>query len=159
MAALNVALNLLWVMLGIGICWQSVSLGLSGPGGPGSGLFPLIAGLLIAIPGGAMLLGQMVRGGGAAMQGEDLAPRFWMEAGAALRVALLVLVCGLMIAAIPHLGFAIAGALGIPLLFRTVAPESTWWHAAVVGVLAAGAVHVVFAVLLGTPLPRGPFGF
>ncbi len=159
MVALNVALNLLWVTLGIGICWQSVALGLSGPGGPGSGLFPLIAGLLIAIPGGAMLLGQAMRGGGAAMAGEELTPKFWMEPGAALRVALLVLVCGLMIATIPYLGFAIAGALGIPLLFRTVAPEASWWHAALVGVLAAGAVHLVFAVALGTPLPRGPFGF
>ena len=159
MPALTAALNLFWLVLGLAVCWQSVALGLSGPGGPGSGLFPLIAGLFVAIPGLGMLVAQAVRGGGAAMRGEELASRYWMAQGAALRVALLVLVCAGMIFAIPYLGFAVGGAIGIPLLFRTVAPESPWWFAVLVGVLAAGTVHLVFAVLLGTPLPRGPFGF
>ena len=65
----------------------------------------------------------------------------------------------LMIAAVPHLGFALAGTLGLPLLFRTVAPEARWWLALLVGVLASLAVHALFGVLLGMPLPRGPFGF
>lgn len=159
MSALNAGLNLFWLLLGAGICWQSVSLGLSGPGGPGSGLFPLIAGLMIALPGAAMLLAQVLRGGGAAMRGEDLAPRFWMAQGAALRVGLMIAVCAGMNAAIPYLGFAVTGAIGIPLLFRTVAPDSPWWFAILVGIGAAAAVHLIFAVALGTPLPRGPFGF
>lgn len=159
MSALNVALNLFWLALGLATCWQSVKLGLSGSGGPGSGLFPLLAGLMIAGPGAVMLLAQAMRGGRAAMRGEVLAPRFWMSRGAVLRVTLMVVVCAGMIFAIPYTGFAIAGAVGIPLLFRTVAPERPWWFAVLVGVIAAAAVHVIFAVLLGTPLPRGPFGF
>ena len=159
MAALNAALNLLWVVLGLAMCWQSLALGLSGPGGPGSGLFPLLAGMLIAGPGIAMLLAQLLRGGGAAMRGEELTPRFWMARGAALRVALMVAVSALMILGIPHLGFILAGVLGIPLLFRTVAPEAPWWFAVLVGALASAAVHLLFAIVLGTPLPRGPLGF
>ncbi|HYF09511.1 MAG TPA: tripartite tricarboxylate transporter TctB family protein [Acetobacteraceae bacterium] len=159
MAALNAALNLLWVALGLAMCWQSLALGLSGPGGPGSGLFPLLAGMLIAGPGIAMLLAQLLRGGGAAMRGEELTPRFWMARGAALRVALMVAVSALMILGIPHLGFILAGVLGIPLLFRTVAPEAPWWFAVLVGALASAAVHLLFAIVLGTPLPRGPLGF
>lgn len=159
MPALNAALNLFWVVLGLAICWQSATLGLSGPGGPGSGLFPLLAGALVAAPGAAMLIGQARRGGAAAMPGEELSPRYWMARGAAWRVAAMIVVVALMLAAIPSLGFALVGALGIPLLFRTVAPEAPWWFAAVVGVVAAGSVHLVFAILLGTPLPRGPFGF
>ena len=50
--------------------------------------------------------------------------------------------------------------LGLPLLFRVIAPEASWWLAAVAsGGTAASCVHVLFAVLLGTPLPRGPLGF
>ena len=159
MSALNVALNLFWLVLGAAICWQSIALGLSGPGGPGSGLFPLLAGLLIAIPGGCMLVAQALRGGGAAMRGEDLTPLFFMARGAATRVLLMIVICGGMIVAIPWLGFALGGAVGIPLLFRTVAPEAPWWFAILVGIAAGGAVHLVFATLLGTPLPRGPLGF
>lgn len=159
MAALNAGLNLFWLLLGAGIAWQSVLLGLSGPGGPGSGLFPLIAGAMIAAPGVAMLVAQAVRGGGAAMRGEELTPRFWMLQGAALRVALMIAVCTGMIAGIPYLGFAVTGAIGIPLLFRTVEPDSPWWFAILVGLGAAAAVHLIFAVALGTPLPRGPWGF
>ncbi len=159
MSALNAGLNLFWLLLGAGIVWQSCVLGLSGPGGPGSGLFPLLSGSLIAAPGAVMLVAQLLRGGGAAMRGEDLTPSFWMARGAALRVAAMGLVCAAMIAAIPHLGFAISGAIGIPLLFRTVEPGARWWFAIVVGVLAAAAVHLIFAVALGTPLPHGPLGF
>jgi len=72
MPALTAALNLFWLVLGLAVCWQSVALGLSGPGGPGSGLFPLIAGLFIAIPGLGMLVAQAVRGGGAALRREDV---------------------------------------------------------------------------------------
>lgn len=157
--ALNAALNLFWVLLGLATCWQSVALGLSGPGGPGSGLFPLLGALLVAVPGAVMLVAQAFRGGAAAMRGEELASQFWLARGAPLRVAWLVVVTAAMILAIPHLGFALAGALGIPLLFRTVSPEAPWWFAVLVGVVAAAAVHIVFAVLLGTPLPRGPLGF
>lgn len=158
MATLSAVLNLFWLALGLAICWQSVALGLSGPGGPGSGLFPLLGGLLIAAPGAAMLIAQAVRGGGAAMSGEELTPRFWMARGAASRVALMVVVAAAMIVTIPRIGFIEAGLVGIPLLFRTVAPESPWWFAILVGVLASAAVHLLFTSVLGTPLPRGLLG-
>ncbi len=159
MPRLNAALNLFWVAFGLGVCWQAAALGLVGPGGPGSGLFPMLAGLLIAVPGALLLVGQALRGGAAAMPGEDLPRHFWVAPGAPRRVGLLVAVVAAMILALPHLGFAVTGAIGLPLLFLTVAPESRWWVAVLVGVLASAGVHLLFGVLLGTPLPRGPFGF
>jgi hypothetical protein len=68
-------------------------------------------------------------------------------------------VLAVMIVAVPTLGFALTGAIGLPILFRVIAPEAPWWRAILVGALAAFAVHLLFAVALGTPLPRGPFGF
>lgn len=158
MARIDSAVSLFWLLLGLALCQQSVALGLGGPGGPGSGLFPLLAGLLIAGGGAGLLLRHVLTGGGHA-PGEEIADRFWPAPGAALRVGALLLVIVLMMLAVPWLGFALSGALGLPVLFRVIAPEAPWWKAIVVGCAAAAMVHLLFAVALGTPLPRGPFGF
>lgn len=156
MSRLNIGVALFWVLFGLALAQQSVALGLSGPGGPGSGLFPLLAALLI-LGGGAGTLVQIALRQPAA--GDGMAGRFWPERGSALRVVLLLVVMAAMILAVPHLGFALVGAIGLPLLLRTIAPDFSWWRAILVGAIAASCVHLLFAVLLGTPLPRGPFGF
>lgn len=158
MRVLNTGLSLFWVLFGLALGQQSVALGVSGPGGPGSGLFPLLAALLIGGGGAALLLRDVVRRGAPA-PGEEIAYRFWPEPGSARRVLMLLGVMGAMVLAVPWLGFALAGAIGLPLLYRTIAPTAPFWKAALVGVVAAAGVHLLFAVLLGTPLPRGPFGF
>jgi len=158
MARIDLAVSLFWFVLGLALCHQSVALGLGGPGGPGSGLFPLLAGLLMAAGGAGLMIRNVLSGGGHA-PGEEIAARFWPAPGAALRVVLLLVVLAVMIVAVPTLGFALTGAIGLPILFRVIAPEAPWWRAILVGALAAFAVHLLFAVALGTPLPRGPFGF
>jgi len=155
MPALNIGLSLFWLLFGLALAHQSLALGLGGPGGPGSGLFPLLAAILIAMGGVGVLLRDVVWG----VHEGEFTPRFWMARGAALRVGLLVLVMIGMILAVPKLGFALSGAIGLPLLFRTIAPRSPGWFALLVGIVAAGIVHLLFAVMLGTPLPRGPLGF
>ncbi|MEI6160079.1 MAG: tripartite tricarboxylate transporter TctB family protein [Roseococcus sp.] len=155
MQALNIGLSLFWVLFGLGLGQQSLALGLGGPGGPGSGLFPLLAASLIILGALGVLIQDLRRGSPSG----DVAERFWMARGAAMRVSLLILVMVGMILAVPHLGFALSGALGLTLLFRTIAPHSAWWFALLVGAIAAAIVHLLFAVLLGTPLPRGPLGF
>jgi len=155
MPALNIGMSLFWVLFGLALAHQSLALGLGGPGGPGSGLFPLLAAILITAGGAGVLLRDLLRG---VPEGE-LTPRFWMARGAALRVGLMVVVTTGMILVVPKLGFALSGAIGLPLLFRTIAPRSSWWFALLVGIVAAGIVHLLFAVMLGTPLPRGPLGF
>lgn len=156
MPRLNIGLALFWVLFGLALAQQSVALGPGGSGGPGSGLFPLLAALLIRV-GGAGTLIQAALEQPAATGG--VLERFWPEAGSALRVILLLVVMAAMILAVPHLGFALVGAIGLPLLFRTIAPRFSWLHAILVGLVAAACVHLLFAILLGTPLPRGPFGF
>lgn len=151
MSALNLGVSLFWVLCGLALAQQSWVLGLSGPGGPGSGLFPLLAAVLITTGGLGVLAQDILRG--------VSARPFWPAAGAGRRVGLLILVMAAMILAVPHLGFALTGALGLPLLFRTLAPHAAWWMAMLVGAVAASIVHLLFAVLLGTPLPRGPLGF
>jgi hypothetical protein len=151
MSALHIGVGLFWVLFGLALAQQSVALGLSGPGGPGSGLFPLLAAILITTGGLGVLAGDLRRG--------VAAGPFWAVPGAGLRIGLLILVMAAMILAVPYLGFALSGALGLPLLFRTLSPRASWWLALLVGLVAATVVHLLFAVALGTPLPRGPLGF
>jgi hypothetical protein len=158
MPGLNVGVSLFWVLFGLALGQQSIALGLGGPGGPGSGMFPLLAALLI-FAGGAGSLVQTLLRRGAPVPGDLVEERFWPEPKSAMRVGLLILVMAAMIFAVPYLGFALSGAIGMPLLLRTIAPNFSWWLAVLVGVIAAACVHLLFAVLLGTPLPRGPLGF
>ncbi|NGM22549.1 tripartite tricarboxylate transporter TctB family protein [Roseomonas stagni] len=158
MARLDAAVSLFWVLLGIALCWSSKELGLSDPSGPGSGLFPFLAGLLV-LAGGVGLLVRHVVTGGQPVPGEEIAAQFWEAPGAPFRTAMLIIVVAGMIIAVPWLGFALAGVIGLPILFRVIAPEKSWMAAIVTGVIAAGSMHLLFAVALGTPLPRGPLGF
>lgn len=158
MARLDAAVSLFWVLLGIALCWSSMGLGLSDPSGPASGFFPFLAGLLVLGGGVGLLLRHVVTGGQPA-PGEEIAPQFWEAPGAPFRTAVLIVVVGGMILAVPYLGFALAGAVGLPILFRVIAPDKSWVSAIVTGIIAAGGMHLLFAVALGTPLPRGPFGF
>jgi hypothetical protein len=158
MARLDAAVSLFWVLLGIALCRESIALGLGDAGGPGSGLFPFLAGLLMLGGGAGLLVRHMLTGGGHA-PGEDIVPQFWPAPGAALSVVALIVVIAGMILAVPYLGFALTGVVGLPILFRVIAPEAPWWTAIAVGGIAAACIHLLFAVALGTPLPRGPFGF
>lgn len=158
MARLDAAVSLFWFLFGLALCWQAAALGLAGPDGPGSGLFPLLAGVAICAGGAALLLRHALTGGAPA-SGEDRAATFWPEPGAARRTLTLIGVVVAMILAVPHLGFVLVGALGLPLLYRSIAPASSWLGALASGVAAAALVHLLFVVMLGTPLPRGPLGF
>ncbi|WP_270934872.1 tripartite tricarboxylate transporter TctB family protein [Falsiroseomonas oryzae] len=158
MARLDAAVSLFWVLLGIVLCRESVALGLADASGPGSGLFPFLAGLLM-LGGGAGLLVRHVLTRGGHAPGEEIVPQFWPAPGAAFRVGALVVVVAGMILAVPYLGFALTGVFGLPILFRVIAPEASWWTAIAVGGIAAACIHLLFAVALGTPLPRGPLGF
>ncbi len=148
------ALNLFWVALGLAIVWQALPLGLIGPAGPASGLFPLLAGLLVAGSGTGLLVAGTLRHDVASA--EQRAPA---ASGAAFRIGGTVAVVALMIAVVPYLGFVLAGVLGLPMLFLIISPAASWWLAILVGLIASAAVHLLFGVLLGTPLPHGPWGF
>jgi hypothetical protein len=119
--------------------------------------FPLLAGVVMAL-GGAGLMLRHALGDGRPAPGEEIAEHFWSAAGASRRVAALLLALTLLIVAVPYLGFVLAGAIGLPVMFRIIAPEAPWWRAVLVGLVAAALVHLLFAVGLGTPLPRGPLG-
>lgn len=142
------AVNVLWIALGAAGAAYSYTLGIVGPSGPESGLFPLIAALIVMAAGIVLLAWPASRAAAPAY------PR-----GAAL-VRVLGVVGGLAVMAlgIPFLGFAVTGAITMMILLRTV--EHARWAESLA--LSAGSVAIVvwvFGHVLSMALPRGPWGW
>jgi putative tricarboxylic transport membrane protein len=142
------ALNAFWIVLGAAAASYAWTLGVMGPSGPESGLFPLIAALIIL---GAGLVLMFQRSGYAAAPDFPRGPALWRVFGVIAGLAL-------MAAGVPYLGFAITGAITMLILLRTV-EQSSWLVSIALAVASVVAVVWLFGHLLGMPLPRGPWGF
>lgn len=140
------ALNAFWILLGAAAAVYSRTLGLMGPSGPESGLFPMIGGLIVMGAGAALLL-----------RGPAVVPA--LPRGPALRrITGVVAALAFMAIALPWAGFALTGALTMVILLRSTGGTS--WAGSIA--LALGSVALVvglFGHVLGMPLPRGPWGW
>lgn len=150
MQRFETVISVAWLLLGSAVCVYSIQLGLTSPFGPGSGFFPLLAGLVIA----GAALGLLFAPSSRIPSGTV----FWPDFGGGRRAVILLAILVVMLALMPYAGFLLAALLTTPLMLRAVG-DCSWRFAAGVGVSASVGVHALFAVLLGTPLPRGPFGF
>lgn len=150
MQRVETVINLLWILAGGAVCAYAVQLGLSDAFGPGSGLFPLLAGIAMALAGTGLLLAKSQR----------IPPgtRFWTEPGAAIRVSTLVALLVGFLLLLPWLGFVLSGLMATPLMMQTV-ERTSWLFAVVVGWAATVAIYILFVPVLHTQLPRGPLGF
>lgn len=140
--------NLTWILLGAGAAVLSWQIGLTGPYGPDSGLFPFVAGILVCLSGVALMLTPRNRAG-------DV---IWPDRAGWKRILGVVAGLAFMAASIPYLGFAIAGAITMLILLRTV-EQSSWLSSIVLSLVSVAAVLGLFGHLLGLQLPRGPLGF
>lgn len=142
------ALNVVWCLLGLGTMVNAWHLGLLGPGGPDSGLFPMICGVLITACGLALLLRRD-------SYVEDPA---WPRGGQRWRIAGVVGGLALMAVALPYAGFAVSSAITTFILLQTV-ERSRIVESIVLTVVSVALVMYVFGNLLGLALPRGPWGW
>lgn len=141
------ALNCFWILLGTAAAIHARGLGLFGPSGPESGLFPFIAGLLIAATGIFLLMGKPSTARPAWPQG----PALWRVTGVIAGLAFLA-------GATEHIGFAIASAITMLVLLRSV-ERAGWIESLAITAAAVAVVMGLFGHLLGMPLPRGPWGW
>ena len=140
--------NLTWILLGAGAAVLSWRIGLTGPYGPDSGLFPFIAGVLVCAGGVALMLGR-----GHAVQGLQ-----WPDRAGWKRIAGVIGGLAFMALVIPYLGFAVTGVLTMLILLRTVEPGG-WGSTILLSVVSVAVVMGLFGGLLELQLPRGPWGF
>ena len=142
------ALNVFWIALGAAAAAHAYTLGVIGPSGPESGLFPLIASVIVMATGAVLLVWPASRAG------TPLYPR----GAALLRVLGVVGGLAFLAIAIPYLGFAVAAAITMMILLRTV--ERARWVESLGLALASIAIVIwLFRHVLGMQLPRGPWGW
>ncbi|MET0679723.1 MAG: tripartite tricarboxylate transporter TctB family protein [Burkholderiales bacterium] len=141
-------LNVFWIVLGTGAAAHAWTMGLVGPSGPESGLFPLLAGLIIAGAGVALLL----------LPSHRARTPAWPRGAARGRVLGVIAGLALMAIAMPFLGFATAGAITMIVLLRTV-ERSSWLGSLSLAIGSVGGVMWLFGHVLGMALPRGPWGW
>jgi len=142
------ALNVFWILLGAGAAAHAWTIGLTGPSGPESGLFPLLAGLIVAGAGVALLL----------LRSQRASAPAWPRRAPLGRVVGVVAGLALMAVAIPYLGFAAAAAITMIVLLRTV-ERSSWIGSIALTIGAVAGAMWLFGHVLGMPLPRGPWGW
>jgi putative tricarboxylic transport membrane protein len=141
--------NLIWCLIGLGTMVNSWTLGLIGPSGPQSGLFPMICGVIISICGFSLLLGQ---------RASRVADPNWPRGAALARIGGVTAGLVVMAATLPYLGFAIASAITTFVLLQTV-ERSRAIESLVLSVVSVAVVMYLFGRLLGMTLPRGPWGW
>lgn len=141
-------LNLFWFLMGSAAAWQSWQLGLKGPSGPESGLFPFIASCSIAILGLALMLIRTTRARN---------PQ-WPDRRGGLRALGVASGIALIALGMDRVGFIVSAAVAMPVLLRTI-DRVSWIETFVLTATSVAAVVLVFGHLLGMPLPRGPWGW
>jgi putative tricarboxylic transport membrane protein len=142
------ALNISWVLLGAASAAYAWTLGLVGPSGPDSGLFPFLSALIV-MGAGVVLLLRPASGG--------VAPNF--PRGAALgRVLGVAGGLAFLALSIPFLGFAVAAFITMILLLRAV-EKSGWVFSVSLAFVSVVVVVWLFGRVLGLTLPHGPWGW
>ncbi|MGA8932222.1 MAG: tripartite tricarboxylate transporter TctB family protein [Pseudolabrys sp.] len=141
-------LNVFWIVFGAASAAYAWSLGMVGPAGPESGLFPFIASIIVSGAGIVLLLRPATQ-----VRALDF-PR-----GAGLwRVVGVILGLIVMAAGMPYLGFCVTSFITMIILLRTV-DQSSWLGAIALAFASTVSVFWLFGQMLGMALPRGPWGW
>ncbi|MFZ0109501.1 MAG: tripartite tricarboxylate transporter TctB family protein [Pseudolabrys sp.] len=141
-------LNVFWIVFGAASATYAWSLGMVGPAGPESGLFPFIASIIVSGAGIVLLLRPATQ-----VRTLDF-PR-----GAGLwRVVGVILGLIVMAAGMPYLGFSVTSFITMIILLRTV-DQSSWLGAIALAFASTVSVFWLFGQMLGMALPRGPWGW
>ena len=142
------ALNIVWILLGGAAASYAWTLGLTGPSGPDSGLFPFIAALIVTGAGAVLLV----------RPPDGSIPAGYPRGAALGRVLGVVAGLAFMAASIPYLGFAVAGFVTMIILLRAV-EKSGWIFSIALAFVSVLVVEWLFGHVLGMTLPGGPWGF
>jgi putative tricarboxylic transport membrane protein len=146
--------DVVWVVLGLGICLHALRLQLwSATTGPGSGFLPFIAGALVALIGVALLVRAWAR-----RRRDGPATPFWEDAAGRNRVGLVVITLCVMAYLMPILGFLLAAILVMTFLLG-LTRQTRLAAAIVLSLLSTLSIYWLFASLLQVRLPLGPLGF
>jgi hypothetical protein len=138
---------------------------------PGSGLFPLALGLLLAalsaIQIARLMLARRAAAAAAAAAAQAVAPRPATQPpaapkppgadGATRRVVLFMAVVAASVALLQVVGYVVSSLLLMLGLLKVLGVG--WRAAALIAACSAAGAHVLFVMWLKIPMPPGPLGF
>jgi putative tricarboxylic transport membrane protein len=143
-----------WFVFGAITAGLSVQYPIGSLWAPGSGLYPLVLGLMLMGLAAAHAVRLHLEQPKPAVA-PGAAPRRLGDA--TRRVLLFIGVAALATALLQPIGYVASGFLLMLGLLRVFGVR--WGVAALIAVLAAVASHFLFVQVLGIPMPAGPFGF
>ena len=144
--------NAFWILLGGGICVQSIWYGIWSPAGPGSGFIPFLTGLVIGGMGLSMYFGERSK----ASKEED--GKFWENRTAMKRVLYLMAGLFLMAFLMLKLGFLITSVIGTILMIRMM-ERKNWATVLITSVGSCLFLYILFRSVVRINLPKGFLGF
>ena len=145
--------SLVWLGAGIVVCIGAFRLSLGSMNNPGPGMFPFLAGAILALLA-SILLFQSLRSKQPPAQ-EDA---FFVGAGGTKKAGLILVALFAYSLGMEYLGFLIATALFIAFLLALVEPQR--WYVVLFGSIMASLLsYAIFKVAFDTPLPAGLYGF
>lgn len=146
-------LNLMWILMGLGICLYSLWLKIWIASKPASGLIPFIAGFIIGIVGFARFVGDWRKAAG-----KEKVTKFWENPASRKRIFFVLVGFFAMAFLLPKLGFLPTSIIVTSFLLYVIKPQNI---VKVIGiaVISCLGVYVLFVTLLQVNLPRGFLGF
>jgi putative tricarboxylic transport membrane protein len=144
--------NTIWILIGLGICVQSIRLKLWTLYGPGSGFITFLAGFLLGVTGLLLLMYERMKG-----SGKDIEMQFWQSRTAMNRIlATLAGLCALAFL-IPLLGFFLSSFIIMTFMLRVIEPIK-WRIVIALSLLFNAFAYFLFVNLLEIDLPKGFLG-
>jgi putative tricarboxylic transport membrane protein len=145
--------SLIWLGAGIVVCIGAFRLSLGNMNNPGPGMFPFLAGAILAILA-SILLFQSLRSKEKPAQDDA----FFIGAGGTKKAGLILLALLAYSFGMEYLGFILGTTLFLAFLLAVVEPQR--WYIVVFGsILASLLAYAIFRVAFDTPLPAGLYGF
>ncbi len=146
--------NGVWIFLAVGICLESLRLGVWDPvSGPVAGFIPFLAGALIGFAGLCMLVSGLL----SREAGKPARERFWPNKASTVRIGLILAGLSAMAFLMPRLGFLLTSILITTFMLRIFEPQK-WLKVILISLACCFLVYWLFSRVLQVSLPRGFLG-
>jgi putative tricarboxylic transport membrane protein len=145
--------NIVWILLGIGICTESIRLKLWDVSwGPGPGFIPFLAGFFIGGTGLLLFISESSKGW------EKKRPEpFWQDPTTRKRIFYILGGLCAMALLMPILGFLLTSILITSFMLRVIEPQK-WLAVIAISLASCFLVYWLFFSLLQVSLPKGLLG-
>jgi hypothetical protein len=144
--------NLAWILLGMGICTQSIRLKLWEASGPGSGFISFLAGILLGVVGLLLFVSEWSKG-----SKRDLDVQFWQSGTAPKRITSILAGLCVMAYLMPTLGFLLSSILIMTFMLRVIEPTK-WITSIALSLVFNFLAYWLFSYFLEIELPKGFVG-